>query len=1073
MRKIYFLLFLLTVLRGSLLAQGTRTLHGVIKNAANGQPVSGATISITGSKQTTASNSNGTFSIAVTASDTLIISHMGYAIKKVSAETASFISIALEQSNVMLEEVTINTGYQQLKPNEVNGSYVVIDNKTLNRQTGSNIMDRLLGVTSSLLLNTGKSNKNPQNNTNISIRGLSTINGPLDPLIVVDNFIYEGDINNINPNDVESVTLLKDAAAASIWGARAGNGVIVVTTRKGKFNQKLQVDFTTAIRITEKPDLYYRPQISSADYIDFEQSLFNKGYYKSQLTSKSYPALSPAVMIFQERANGKMTAEDSAQKINALKAMDSRNQFMKYYYREGVSQEHSINLRGGGQNIAWLISGAYDKSVYNLRAEYNKINLRFENTYRPLKNLNVNAGVYYTGSQSQAGLADYRSVITINGKTQVPYLPLASAEGAAVAVPAYYNLNYLDTLGAGKLMNWNYFPLEDYKHSAAKTKTEGVLAHVSLHYTVKKGITVNFLYQSEKQRRETNIASDTGGYYARNLINSYSQLNRTTGVVTYIIPMGGILNKSFDDKSSYNLRGQVNAERKLGDHEIHAIVGMEIRDARTSGSSALYYGYNPDPLTYAANLDYNTRYAHFITGSKSTIPSGASLTATNNRFISEFANASYQYKGRYALSGSLRRDGSNIFGANTNDKWKPLWSAGLGWVLSKEPLYRLGWLPYLRFSITYGVSGNVDLSKSAVPVAQLSTNSVTNLPVEQIIALNNPELSWERAAQTNYRLDFSIVNNFLNGSIEYYRKRGSQLYGPTPYDYTTWGLSPTITANVADMRGEGIDLMVHSNNVARRLKWTTDFLLSYNTSKTTAYYSSTATSVSILIGNSGSTIVPIIGKPLYAIAAYKWGGLDDQGNPIGYINGALSKDYLLIAQSSIDKGMEGGSFKYIGPANPISFGSLLNEFSYKGFGLSFNITYKLGYYLFRPSLSYSSLANYGTTGAEYKNRWQHPGDESKTNVPSFVYPINNSRDAFYNASEINVIKGDHIRLQFLNLFYSVLEQKKKLAFNSLQLYLNAANLGILWRSNKDRIDPDFANGVPNPKIYTIGFRANF
>jgi hypothetical protein len=519
--------------------------------------------------------------------------------------------------------------------------------------------------------------------------------------------------------------------------------------------------------------------------------------------------------------------------------------------------------------------------------------------------------------------------------------------------------------------------------------------------------------------------------------------------------------------------GQINAARRFGYHQLNAIAGIEVRDSRTTGSGAVYYGYNPDPLSYATSIDYNTRYPNLINGSKGTIPSGISLTATDNRFVSEFANASYRYKDRYTLSGSMRRDGSNIFGAATNDKWKPLWSAGLGWEMSKENFYHLKWLPYSRISVTYGVSGNVDLSKSAVPVAHLATSYTTNLPIEQILTLNNPQLSWERAYQTNFRFDFSIVNDLLSGSIEYYHKKGSKLYGPTPYDYTAWGLNSTITANVANMKGNGIDVSLHSNNLNRKFKWSTYYLFNYNSSKTTAYYTPTASSVSLLIGNSGNTIFPIIGKPMYAIAAYKWGGLDNGGNPMGYLNDTLSTDYYAIAQSAVDKEKESGTFKYIGPASPVIFGSLLNQFSFKQFSLSFNITYKLGYYLFRPSLSYSSLANNGITGAEYKNRWKQPGDETKTNVPSFVYPLNSSRDAFYNASEVNVIKGDHIRLQFINLTYSFLKKNKTPPFKSLQLYANASNIGILWRANKDHIDPDFANGIPDPKAYTIGIRTNF
>ncbi len=1075
MKKIKYIISIALLLSAQLIcAQTQLTIKGNIKDAVTGESVSDATVHALGSGRYALSDKEGSFVIKSKSNDTLLISHIGFTPLKISMGSKHFISVLLNETNTSLADITINTGYQNLKPNEVNGSYVVIDNKKLNQQTGLNILDRLKGVTSSLLFNVGKQNNNPQNKTGITIRGLSTINGPLDPLIVVDNFIYDGDINNINPNDVESITILKDAAAASIWGARAGNGVIVITTKKGQFNQKLHVDFNSDVIMTDKPNLFYQPQISSADYIDFEQYLFNKGYYNSQLNSRSHPAVSPAVLIFKEKQQGLISATDSVSQINALKQNDSRRQFEKYYYRKGLTQQYALNLRGGSQNIAWLISGDYDKDINNLSAQYNKINLRFENTYRPIKNMTLNAGVYYTNSNNISGLPSYSNVISLNGTKQVPYLNLAGPEGQSIAVPYAYNTNYIDTAGADKLLDWNYYPLTDYKHNVTTANTEELLANAGLNYKIIQGLQLSLLYQYQKQNVQTNTISDTASYYTRNLINTYSQLDRNTGVVNYIVPLGGILKKGYASLQSYNFRGQLNLDRTFHQkHHINAIAGMEVRNEWASGSNAIYYGYNPDPLTYTSSINYNTRYPTFITGSSAYIPGTSSLSSTDNRFVSFFSNADYIYNDRYIVSASMRRDGSNIFGASTNNKWKPLWSAGLGWNISKENFYKIGWLPYLKLSATYGVSGNVDLSKTALPVGNMAINNITGFQDERINYINNPDLSWERSYQTNLRIDFTTLRNIISGSLEYYHKKGTNLYAPVPYDYTTWGLSSTITANVADMKGKGVDITLHSNNINRVFKWTTDFLLSYNTSMTTKYYENPATAPIYNFIGGGSTITPVVGKPLYAIAAYKWGGLDNNGNPQGYLDDTLSTNYTAIRQSVLQQGLSGGSIVYVGSATPVYFGSLMNGFSYKGVTLSLNITYKLGYNLFKPSLNYYGLANNGTGGIGYDRRWQQSGDENITHVPALIYPLNQARDAFYNSSNINVIKGDHIRLQFVNLSYSFLSEKKNLPFKSLQLYINAANLGILWRANKDHIDPDYVNGIPDPKTYTIGIRANF
>lgn len=1065
------ILFICLLACHCLKAQKPVSIHGIISDSS-GSAIENASVKSISTQTGTFSNTNGFNIILRKLPDTLLISHIGYKSEYAVVKNTQPLHIVLTPVDDQLEDVDINTGYQKLKPNEINGSYVVIDNRMLNQQTGLNILDRLNGVTSSLLFNVGKHNPNPQSNTGITIRGLSTINGPLDPLIVVDNFIYDGDINNINPNDVESITVLKDAAAASIWGARAGNGVIVITTKKGKFNQQLQVDFNTDVIMTGKPNLFYNKQISVPDYINYEQFLFNQGYYDDVFTDYEHPPFAPALQVFEDKRNGLISAEDSASQINALKKIDSRSQYTKYYYRKGVIQQYALNLRGGSRNIGWLVAGDFDKDLNNLRASFNKINLRFENTYRPVKNMTISAGVYYTNSTNKSGLPDY-TTLTTPDMQYIPYLNLVGPDGTNVAVPRYYDPRFIDTVGGGKLMNWNYYPLEDYKHNRYVTNTEEILAHIGMDYKIINGLDINLLYQYQKQNVKSSNIADTAGYYARNLINQFSQIDPSTGVVDYIIPMGGILSQSYDNLGSYNFRGQLNFDRTFGKHRITAIGGMEVRDEWEDGSSASYYGYNADPLTYTTNLDFND-YFPTVTGDYELLPGGNSLSPkTENRFVSFFANASYTYNRKYIVSGSVRRDGSNIFGANTNDKWKPLWSAGLGWDLSKESFYHLPLFSYLKLSATYGVSGNVDLTKTAQPVGSSGTNSLTGLKIIGIDQLNNPDLSWERSYQANFRLDFATAKNIVSGSIEYYRKNGKGLYAPTPFDYTTFGgTGTTITANAADMKGKGIDITLHSNNISRALTWTTDFLFDFNTSTTAKYYGSSATSVSALIGN-GTSIMPVVGKPLYAIAAYRWGGLDAQGNPQGYLHDTLSEDYNAIQQNAYNNGIAGGSFKYIGSATPVTFGSILNSFSYKGFTLSFNIMYKFGYYLLRPSLSYYALAASGIAGTDYDKRWQQPGDEKKTNVPSFAYPLSAQRDQLYAGSEINIIKGDYIRLQFVNLSYSLLNNNSKRPFHSVQIYVNVANLGIIWRANKYHIDPDYVNTIPQPKIYTIGIKTNF
>lgn len=1046
------------------------TVHGRITNE-KGEPVAGVSIGFLTGKVIGVTDVNGEFTLNNIAENaTLVFSAVNMETLEVrlNGRTELVLTSKPKVNKLADVEIMANTGYQQVRPNETNGSVVVIDNATLNQQTGNNILKRLDGVTSGLYFNIGKFNTNAQNTTNISIRGLSTINGPLDPLIVLDGFIYEGNINNINPNDVENITVLKDAAATSIWGVRAGNGVIVITSKKGKFNQKLQVGFNADVIVGSKPDLFRLPQISSGDFINFEQTLYNNGYFNSQINSPARTALSPAVDIFVLRKNGLITAADSTARIDALKRVDSRDQYGRYFYQSSVTQQYSVNLRGGSATNAYTISVGYDKALNELKSSNQKLNVKIQNTYRPTKDLDIDLGLYYTNSQVVSGAPGYDQIQV--GARRIPYLQLADDQGNALPVYSKYRSGYVDTAGGGKLLDWRYYPLWDYTKSKTTTNLEEMYMNVGLQYRIWKFLSIDMKYQYQKQATVSQLLHDVQSFTARDIINSFSQLNRTTGVMTYIIPLGAIrtINEGF--VKSQTVRGQLNVNHSWGENQVTAIAGAEARDVPIYGNAYTNYGYKSDPLSYA-NIDFVNRYPQFITGT-STISGSPTLSSKNSRFVSIYANAAYTFKQRYTLSASGRRDGSNIFGVSTNDRWKPLWSAGAGWNIAREKFYSWKWLPELRLRTSYGYSGNVDLTKTAVPIAVSSFNSDLGLPFQRINGLNDPSLQWEQVGQFNIGVDFSLKNRVISGSIDFYKKYGSNLYAPAPYDYTAWGVLYTVTQNIANIEGTGVDLILNSKNVDTKIKWNSSLLFSFNVSKTTKYFTDISQHASALVG-AGGGIVPVVGKPLYAMAAYKWGGLDNNGNPQGYVGGQRSTDYNAIFNEAYANGTD-GNVVYKGSATPTCFGSLINSVTWRGLTLTINVTYRLGYYFRKSTISYNQLASSGIGHPDFAERWQAPGDELKTNIPSFVYPINSNRDAFFANSEINILRADNIRLGYINLSYSLGELvPKRTLFKGLEAYVNLANVGILWRANNKGIDPDYQTIIPPLQSFSVGIRGNF
>ncbi len=1043
------------------------SLKGKIINEA-GEPVSSATITLKGTKRIVISGNQGMFEFTrVRPGDTLKVSSIGYETIEHVITGNTFIRITLLQESKKLREVEIvNTGYQKIPKERATGSFDFIGNETLNQQVGTNILKRIEGVSSGVLFDNNKLINSQHKNDNITVRGLSTINASTAVLIVLDGFIYEGDINNINPNDIESITVLKDAAASSIWGARAGNGVIVINTKKGKLNQKLKVGFNTNVMVNPKPDLNYLPQVSSTDEINMEEFLFNNGFFNSAITSP-YQALTPAVEVFNKRKMGLISAEDSAKDINSLKAIDSREQYRKYFLRNAVTQQYSLNLSGGGAVNAFTFSIGYNRNLGELRTVSDQINLHLNNSIRPLKNLLINIGAYYTNNNRTSGLPAYNT-ITVGGR-QVPYLQFADAAGNPLPVVTAYRNKYTDTAGEGKLLSWEYVPLQDYKYNIGKTHLNELYANLGIQYKLSEALNVEVKYQYQKQQTNTSQLADINSYSTRSLINQFTQIDNTTGTVNYIIPKGGIKNLYNSFTGSYTGRAQLNFSNTWGNRGLSAIAGMELRQVQQTSDQNVIYGFQEDPLQYS-NVDLVNYYPTFVDGSYQKIPGNLSFGNTIHRFVSFYGNASYSYKNKYVISASGRQDGSNIFGANTNDKWKPLWSVGALWKLSKESFYKSSLFSTINVRVTYGYSGNVDLSKTAAAVATYFTDApATGFPYAMIRTINNPNLRWEKTSMLNAAIDFVAGQGHISGTLEYYHKKGTDLYGSTPYDYTTWGGSRTIVKNVAAISGNGVDVTLNTRTLVGKFKWNTVLLFNYNSDKTTKYETTEANKIVSKLGGGG-LIIPVIGKPLYSISAYKWGGLDANGNPQGYVDGKKSTDYNAIFTEGFKKGSE-GNVVYVGPSSPPIFGSLINTFGYKGISLSVNLIYKLGYYFQKAALSYSGLINYGAGTRDYDKRWMRPGDELKTNVPSFVYPVDGSRDGFYALSEATVLKADNIRIQYINL--SWLLPFKNSNFQNIELYINASNLGIIWRANKENLDPDYPTSLLPEKSYAFGIRANF
>ncbi|SEN96701.1 TonB-linked outer membrane protein, SusC/RagA family [bacterium A37T11] len=1048
-------------------SQDGKTITGRVTDSI-GTPLENATIRVKGTSRATFTNKNGEFILrGVEDNATLQISYLGFATREVPISD-HLTTIILQRAEASLDEVdVVSNGYQVLSKERGTAAFDKVGQKLIERKISSDIISRIENLTPGVYFDIKNSSVE-----NFTIRGISTLSSEIaKPLIILDNFPYDGDIENINPNDIQSITILKDGAPTSIWGARAGNGVIVITSKKGQYQEKSKISASSSVNLKEKPDLLAAKQMSTSDYIDVEEFLFKNGAFDGALSNTfNYPIVSPVALILQDERKKLITEADAESQINQLRNLDVRNDYLKYLYRTNVDQQYALNLSGGDKAVNYYVSAGYDKSLASLVGnQTQRFTFKNQTNYKTTDKLDISLALQYTNSKAQNNSLGGSLVQTRNySRTDLyPYAQLKDADGNNSYIPQDYSKAFTDTAGAGRLLDWNYSPLNELANNDNKSKNNDWLANLAATYKITSFLNIEGRYQYESSISTGRENHNLDSYFTRNLINLFTAIGATS--INYSVPMGGILDRSQGTINSHSGRVQLNYSQSFKQDKIAAIAGFELKQSQTNYQSDRLYGYDDNTLTFAKNVDFLNYYQTYDNLQYTDIiPNPVQLTQLLNRFVSMYANASYYFSDKYTVSGSVRRDQSNLFGVKTNQKGVPLWSMGGAWNLSNEKFYSSSFLPSLKLRYTYGRSGNVNNQLTALPTLIFRTvgsGRITNLPYATIGSYANPSLRWEQVAMHNIGLDFALKNQIISGYIEYYFKNSTDLISGVPADITATG-SPTLTKNAASLRGRGLDVNLAASIINRAFNWLSSLNFSYDKTVVSRYYLKQSFPSAYVGGGSTS---PIEGSNFYSIFAYKWAGLDPMnGDPQGYVDGKVSKDYSTI----INQG-QWQDIVNAGSSLPLYNGSWLNTFTYKSIELSVNIAYHFDYVLRKPSINYTALFNGAMEHSDYEKRWQAPGDEKHTNVPSMVFPADNYRDQFYAYSSTNIIKGDNIRIQDCNLSYHLKDRfAKSIYLSGLQIYSYINNIGIIWKANKEGIDPDTANGIRIPRSIGFGIRAN-
>lgn len=1027
----------------------------------------------------TATDNNGKYTIAAQSeSDSIVFSFIGYESQSHMIGKKRVFNIKLNETSANLGEVVV-TGYQTISRERATGSFAKVTSETLNKQRLSNLSTLLDGQVAGF--------------TNGVLRGTTSMLGASSPLYVVDGFPIENSqfdastgktseiLPDLNMEDIESITVLKDAAATSIYGARAANGVVVIVTKKAS-KGKTQVSFSSTFTVS--PYSYYKKGLTnSADIIDIEkewaasnsslQGSNTAAYAQRMLKDNTYPTQGASAILNYYAGN--ISDAELQNRLNSLsqQGYSYYDDMKKYTKRNPFYQQYNLSIGKTSDSNIFRASVTYrNNKQEDLNTQDESVGINISNSLDITKWLKLDLGTYNyyqdrTNQTYNAASPGYR---------YLPYDVLKNSDGTNYTSLASSRLTSDKTqeIEDHGLYSMDITPLDEIGRNLAKTKSFQNRTYARLNLKLTDWLTVSSMFQYEYGSNRYSKFSDKDSYSVRSKVNSFATKDNKTTV--FNIPYGNIYNTVDYYSKAYTARQQVDINKTFNEkHVLTALVGNEIRENKIEFSNNTLYNYDPDILTYTLIDAAKMAGAYFspIWGGRLTTSDVASKAEKTDRFVSFYGNAGYTYDEKYIVTGSLRWDRSNLWGTASKYQNKPIWSTGLAWNLEKESFMTLSWVNRLKLRLSYGIGGNIAKDAAPYMVAYYSSNTTVGGTQGAISTRPNPALSWEKTTTTNLATDFTLFNNRLNGTIEYYNKSGKDLLArvtgnPTEgYGYSTYQI------NNGEMNNRGVEITLSGEIIKTKdFGISSTFVYGYNKNKVT-YVNIEAPVYYLQLDYPKE--YPRIGNPYQAIYAFKWAGLSSEGLPQVYNE---KGEAVSTIPSSLD------AIHYEGTTVPVHSGSFSSNFRYKNFDLSFMLIYEAGHKMrntFLPALSAdwsSSASAYITTVAatnkKITNRWRNPGDEAHTNIPRIIFAespnYSSSLYTIYANADINVISASNVRLSNIALSYSIPSDICNKAFlRNARLQFNIENLMTIAESTEAK----YLLGGYNSPNYVLGLYLNF
>ncbi|MBB5439708.1 TonB-linked SusC/RagA family outer membrane protein [Pedobacter sp. AK017] len=1062
---------------------------------STGHALPGASVMVKGKRQIARAGTDGTFLLQnVEEGTTLVISYTGYKTREiVASKDLGTIRMDIAVANLEEVAVTVNTGYQKIKPEQSTGAVSQIGTKEYESRVSSNFLDGLVNRLPGLLINnsvqftsTAPGAISSTSRPLFNIRGISTMSANQSPLIVVDGYPTELTLDMIDPNEIKSVTILKDAASATVYGVRASNGVIIIE-RKQATPGAAQFNFRTTLGITPEENYSrYRwdPEASgiNANYVRERQSLnitpgswgllFAPGIPNGGNVRRSIP-----FYIQAQLAAGIITPAQAESSFAELANYDNLDDYSRLFQRTAIAQTNTLNISGGVPNALYYITANYTGNRSNaILNDNNRFQLTGRTTLKLAKRLSLELTTEYQenrvngapvpGAASYAGYERYEDV---NGNP------------AAIISQSYAPVYNSFILSQG-LLDQNYYPLIEANKVSNKTRTLNNKTIANFNYDIGKGFNLLFGGVYETSRTEFRHLAAQGSNEVNSFVNNYTVTPTAANPALAFkrnLPDGDFLRQQNATSTGYTARTQLNYNKRMGNHSLNGIAGAEIRRVLNKSNLASYFGYNDQSLLHQP-VDYASIF-NGVTGTSGTLVTGNGLGLLENyfnqgydddRYVSAFSNVVYSFKDTYSLSGSIRIDQSNLFGSDPKYKYKPLWSLGAAWNIHKEDfMSNFNWLHQLKLRGAYGFNGNV--AKLSLPqvIAQSRNNNANTPTLPSLVLFSNANtgLRWEQTENLNLGLDFNVFKN-ITGSFEYYTKKTTDVMGNSSIDPTLGANSALI--NYASIRNNGLEFSLKADWISTRdFNWNTGIVVAKNSSKVLDVYRTGQYNPQVL-----DVLGYVSGYPVGAMFSYDTRGLNNEGHPIIYdqngasyvVNTSSTGTPLVTAMSDKNSGL----VQYSGTSVPTISGGLSNRVDVGNFYFFAMINYYGGFKVRVPRPT--PAENRPLPGSN--DYWRVAGDELKTNIPNLTDLNSSAPGLAYRYNSNYVVHGDYMTLGDVTVSYRLNDLKfmKNVGFKNFELKAQASNLYSVGfnRYNFSMATGSYAKSYLTP-TYTLGLFTNF